>query len=161
MSTNLRGFVAPKSWNSRCLYGSVDVSNRLLFEYQSFNVIITATVGVILLTQQKLHKFYLPLARLVNITIGLQLLSGFLYFWSYPYAENEGNCTELYVGEAFTVGITFAEFHQLYVLATILGLSRHRFPLFGSLNRMLNALTMFTVFASLVCGIYFRGGESK
>jgi hypothetical protein len=146
------------SRNAVCSYGSADVSNRVMFQYQTFNVVIIATIGIILLSQQNLHRFYLPLARLVNITIALQLLSGALYFSAYPYANNEGNCLEIFVGELFTVCITFAEFHQLYIIATILGLGRHRFPVFGSLSRMLQALTGFTVVASILCGLYFSGG---
>jgi hypothetical protein len=68
------------SRNAVCSYGSADVSNRVMFQYQTFNVVIIATIGIILLSQQNLHRFYLPLARLVNITIALQLLSGALYF---------------------------------------------------------------------------------
>jgi hypothetical protein len=110
--------------------------------------------------QQNLHKFYVPLARLVNITILLQLVSAILYFSQYPYGDGKGNCTEMFIGELYTVGITFAEFHQLYLIANILGLGRHNFPVFGSLNKMLKYLTAFTVLASVGCLCYFGPGKT-
>lgn len=149
-----------ESWNGKCLYGDLDDANRVMFEYHLFNGIWVTVVGLIFITQQNLHKFYGPLARLVNVTIALQLLAMIAYFAQYPYSDRKGNCVEIFLGEFYTVGITFAEFHQLYVIANILGLGRHMFPVFGSLHKMLKYLTIFTVLTSVGCATYFWTGAN-
>ena len=72
-----------------CSYGNIEMSNRIMYEYHAFNVLVVGTVAVLLLANSNLHKFYGPLARLVDFSIVLQFLCAALYFQHHPYSENE------------------------------------------------------------------------
>ena len=145
--------------NGDCLYGVYDDANRVMTEFQTFNAVIIGTLFIIFSHQLlTLNRFYRPLARLVNISLILQLLAAFFYAVSYPYAEGKGNCIEIVISEMAVLVITFAEFHQIYVIANILGVGSYKFPLFGSLNNMLSYLTILT-FVSSVLSFCLYGEE--
>ena len=149
----------PKPWYRQvmqdyCVHGSSADAHEIL-EFHIFNVIIVLAVAFILFNQEKLHQFYRPLARLVDLSIYLQLLMALLYYLGYPYTDSFGNCAEFIVGELSTIVINYAEFHQLYVIATILGLGKYNFYMFGSLTSMLNKLSLLVLVFSIGCFLFF------
>ncbi len=141
-----------------CLYGDNDRTNREIMEYHAFSIILTLSLAPMLLFNNNLLRFYAPLAKIVNVTICLQILSSFLYFSYYPYAKNEGNCTEMIVGRIFTSIIMFGELHQIYLLANMLGLGNHRFSwgnhLSITLDTTLKIGSLFGAVSLMFCIIY-------
>jgi hypothetical protein len=77
-----------------------------------------------------------------------------MYFVYYPYAELDGNCTELLINRLYYGVIMLGELHQVYFLANSLGLSRMK--LFGfTWSQMLSFMTA-VIFIVLTASLYFR-----
>ena len=142
-----------------CKYGDNERSNQIMLEYQIFSLILTSCVGILLLYDPNLRKFYLPLARLVNLAIFLQIAAGVVYLWQFPYSGNEGNCGEFFLSRAATVAIMIGELHQIFLVANILGIARHKFQYRGrcsaSLDKVLNAATWTIIISMYVVFLYF------
>lgn len=145
--------------NFHCTYGDEDRRDRVLFEFHGFSIIAVASLCCILLASQKLRRIYLPLYHIVNAGLILQLLSNILFFSYYPYAANQGNCSELLVSRLYITIIAFGELHQVYFIANVLGLNRLKFE-FGRFSLSLSqALQIASIFAtiSLMSSIVIRG----
>jgi hypothetical protein len=110
-----------------CLYGSKDQRDRVLFEFHAFSIIVTVSLCFLLMGSEKLRRIYKPLFMVVNIALFLQFLSDVLFFSSYPYSDLKGNCSEIIIGKLNILLIMFGELHQLYFVASVLGLSGFRF----------------------------------
>lgn len=115
--------------NFSCSYGDADRRDRVLFEFHGFSIIAVTSICFVLLGSQKLRRIYQPLFNIVNSALLLQLLSNVLFFWYYPYAENQGNCTEIFVSRLYISIIAFGELHQVFFIANFLGLERLKFQL--------------------------------
>jgi hypothetical protein len=136
---------------SGCLYGTADRRNRALFGYQLFQLILSTSMFILLFDSQKLRRLYLPLYYIVNCILPLQGAASILYFCYFPYADNEGNCSELFIGRAF-IGLTmFGELHQTYFVANFLGVGNTRFH-FGWLS--LSFEKVLQIASLLVCGSF-------
>lgn len=92
---------------SGCSYGGLDRANRIVFEYHCFSLVITLSIIPILMFNSSLQRFYAPLARIVNIALAVQVLSDLVFFNYHPYAEDQGNCTEIILGRLYTALIMF------------------------------------------------------
>jgi hypothetical protein len=137
-----------------CSYGAD--SNRVMFEYQVFCAVLTVSISPLLLFNENLHNLYKPLARLVDISLILQLICCILYFISFPYPDNGGNCAEMFVSRLTTICIMFGEFHQIYFIAKMLGLGKHNFSCGGSLERLLKFLLICSIFSISVSFFFFK-----
>lgn len=140
-----------------CSYGQEDRRNHVMLEYQLFSLIISVSMSFLLLGSEKLRRIYAPLSNIVNIALILQLLSTALFFIYFPYDEEHGNCSEIFLRRIFIVSIMFGELHQVYFIANVLGINRYRFQLGGgysiSLETMLRIATVVvivTVLSSLI-----------
>lgn len=110
-----------------CLYHDLNVRNGAFFEYHSFSLVVAVSVASMLLFSNSLLKFYIPLARIANAAIILQLCSDIAFFMYYPYSDNQGNCAEMFIGRLYIVFVAFGEMHQIYLLANMLGLGNYKF----------------------------------
>ena len=145
--------------NSVCSYGTDDQANRSLLEYYCYHLILTISMCLILIFNQNLHKFYKPLARIVDISLILKILSSSLYFAYYPYHEGQGNCTEIFVGRLAKCFIMLGEMHQVYLLIHVLGLSKYKFlslPSSISLETYLNIMSSIVITTILLTYNYFQ-----
>ncbi len=142
--------------SSTCLYGTLENANNVMHEYYLFVTVLTLSLVPILLFNHTLHRMYKPLATLVDISLVLQLVCSVLYFAEYPYADDVGNCAEVFLSQVLTAVIMFAEFHQIYFLANILGLGKHHFSCWGTLNKLLNILLMLSIMSSFLVLVYFK-----
>lgn len=141
-----------------CTYGDADRRNRVLFEFHGFSIIAVVSLCCILLNSVKLRRIYLPLYHIVNVALLLQLLSNVLFFWYYPYPEEHGNCTELFVSRLYITLIAFGELHQVFFIANVLGLSRLKFDICGlslSLPQMLQIATVL-VSVTILSSVFVR-----
>jgi len=145
--------------NSVCSYGTDDQANRSLLEYYCYHLILTISMCLILIFNQNLHKFYKSLARIVDISLILKILSSSLYFAYYPYHEGQGNCTEIFVGRLAKCFIMLGEMHQVYLLIHVLGLSKYKFlslPSSISLETYLNIMSSIVITTILLTYNYFQ-----
>jgi hypothetical protein len=144
---------------SNCVYGSSERSNQIMLEYHVFSLILTSCVGTLLLYDPSLRKFYLPLARLVNLTIFLQIGAALVYLAQYPYLENESNCGEFFLSRAATVAVMLGELHQIFLIANILGIAKHKFQYRGrcsaSLDTVLNICTWVIIVSMYIVFLFF------
>lgn len=122
-----------------------------MFEYHSFSLILTVAVSSILLFSASLHRFYAPLAHLVDVSLITQFFGAMLYFMYHPYiVEGEGNCPEVFLSRINTVAIMFGELHQVYFIANILGLGYHRFVFKGFISCTLPQVLKFALVVMVV-----------
>jgi hypothetical protein len=143
----------PTEYNG-CLYGSEDRRNNQIKRDQAVSLLLCLSVMCVLLYNKQLRRLYLPLARIVNATMILKVIDGCLYFAFYPYAENEGNCSEILVSRVYAGATMLGELHLVFFLATLLGLGRYKFQ--GvSLSAILNGLTV-VIFVTILLSLYFR-----
>ena len=112
-----------------CTYGDSIRANRTVYDYHVFSFVTTLSLTTLLIFNSDLHKFYLPLARIVNTSLLLKLSSDILFFMYHPYLEHEGNCLEICAGRVYTILIMFGEMHQIYFIANILGLGNYKFTI--------------------------------
>jgi hypothetical protein len=136
--------------SSYCLYGQEDRRNRVLFEYHFFSFVCAISFCLLLLRSSKLSKIYRPLSIIVNIAIILGMLSDLLYFSYFPYAESQGNCSEIFVRRLYFLLIMFGELHQVYFIASVLGFLRYRFNLYGVISFSLESLLQASVLCLIV-----------
>jgi hypothetical protein len=117
--------------------------------------VTTFAWALLLLFNGNLKRFYAPLARIVNIAIIMQLFCDGAYFAYFPYQENEGNCIEKSVGRIFTALIMFGELHQVYLLANMLGLGKHKFRFFHDLlSFSLDSLLKIGTILVIISAVY-------
>lgn len=129
---------------SNCTYGDSDRRNQMMLEYHVLSLILTSCVGMLLLYDPNLRRFYLPLARLVNMTIFLQIGSALLYLVQYPYTEDESNCTEFFLSRVATVTVMLGELHQIFLIANVLGIGRHKFQFRGRCSASLDSVLNYS-----------------
>lgn len=146
---------------SKCSYES---STQALIEYHLFAAVLILPIAPMLLFNTDLRKFYLPLARLVDVTFISQALSTLLFFAYQPYSiEGEGICIEIFASRINTIAIMVGELHQIYLVAFALGLhDKYRVHLCAnylrmSLSTLLNISTIATVSLILLSFFYVRG----
>lgn len=142
----------PSVLHVQCLLGDLDVSNRVMFEYYCLSVAITSSVALMLLFNHNLHKFYSPLANMVDLSILSQFLAATFYFLRHPYLEGEGNCGEQFFNRTNTVAIMFAELHQIFFIANVLGL--------GNYNHVLGRWKVITLKSFLFVALVFVVGST-
>eukprot|EP01031_Cornospumella_fuschlensis_P022525 gene22525-27494_t len=140
----------------KCLYGDEDRRNYILFESHVFSLVVTFSIALLLFNSETLRRVYRPLASIVNAALAMQVLSDVLYFLYYPYAENQGNCSEMFVSRVYIILFMFGELHQIYFVANVLGCSQYRFriPGIGSLSlenglRLASLLAVLTILMSI------------
>jgi hypothetical protein len=102
-----------------CHYES---DSHAALERHIFSVVLTLPVAYMLLYNRNLRRFYTPLARLVNMSIILNMLCAVLFYMYYPYEQGRGNCAEILGNRINTIAVIFAELHQVFVIAMSLGL---------------------------------------
>lgn len=155
MANWIVNYEAPASLEG-CLYGNEDRRNRGGFEHHIFSTIVFATAACVLLFHAQLHRLYAPLARLVDAALICRVVSDIVYFSYYPYAEDEGNCTDIYLSRVVIGVVMFGELHQLYLLANLLGLGNKTFTCLKvsfniqGLLKVVSVLMGITVVSSLV-----------
>jgi len=117
-------------------------------------LLLCMNVSCVLLYHAQLRRLYLPLSRITNASLIMRFAGCVAYFVYFPYAELEGNCTELVINRAYNGVIMLGELHQVYFIATSLGLGRMR--LLGlTLSQMLNIFTVM-IFIVLTASLYYR-----
>ena len=136
-----------------CLYGSEERRNHSMKRDQAVALLMSLTL-VFLLFNGKLRKLYAPLAVLVNVSIIVRLVQCITYFAYYPYEENEGNCTEIFLSRIYSGVIMLGELHQVYFLANFLGLGKFSFT-FATLPQLLNVMTVI-IMMTIVGSLYLR-----
>ena len=135
-----------------CSYGSEQRGNQVVKSDQIISLILTLTFASLLYNRQ-LRRLYLPLARLVNVSIILKIISTSFYFAYYPYGPDDGNCTEIFLSRCYNGIIMLAELHQVYLIAHLLGLGKISFRFCGkylSLTTFLNIMTTAIIITILV-----------
>ena len=147
-----------ESWVSySCPIGNDDYQNRVLYEFHAFSIITVISLSTLFFFNNTLRKIYLPLHRVVNAALLLQLIGDCIYFYYFPYPSMNGNCADIIVNRVCIMLIMFGEMHQLYFMAKVLGLSRFKLKWIGtvtmsSLESMLRIMTLLgvvTIFSSL------------
>lgn len=139
-----------------CLYGNEDRRNRGSFEHHTFSIVAFATVAFVILFHSNLHRMYAPLARLVDASIICRMVSDISFMMYYPYGENDGNCTDIYLSRVLIGLIMFGELHQLYLIANLLGLGNRTFSFLKftfniqSLLKVVSILMGITVVSSMI-----------
>ena len=96
----------------KCDYGS---NPQISFDFHMFNFVMMIPVAYLLFYNPHLRKFYVPLAKLVNLSIVLNILSCALFFYYYPQLilSNFNNCSEILLSRINSLVIMFAELHQI------------------------------------------------
>jgi hypothetical protein len=156
MAASLKSFrEEAQTISSYCLYGQEDRRNRVLFEYHFFSFVCAISFCFLLLKSSKLSKIYRPLYVIVNISLVLGILSDVLYFSYFPYSENQGNCSEIFVRRVYFLLIMFGELHQVYFIASVLGFLRYRFHIFGLVSISLETLLQASVLCLTISLISF------
>ena len=92
-------YAEPSQYNG-CLYGSEERRNHQLKRDQAISLLLCLTISFLLFSSE-LRRVYKPLARIVNASIIIKLLSTSFYFLYFPYNENEGNCTEIFLSRVY------------------------------------------------------------
>jgi hypothetical protein len=131
-----------------CSYGDSERANTAPLQLQCFSVVFGVAVASILFCNFNLHRFYKPLARIVDLSFLCKAISFCLYFMYYPYAEGEGNCGEIFFGRSYKALIMIGEMHQIYLIAHVLGIARQNLffvPTWMSLETLLNVLSVLVV----------------
>ena len=137
-----------------CLYGDYVRRNETIKRDLAVALLLCMTVSCVLLYHAQLRRLYLPLSRITNASLIMRFTGCIAYFVYFPYAESEGNCTELVINRAYNGVIMLGELHQVYFLAISLGLARMR--LFGfTLSQMLNVFTAM-IFIVLTASLFYR-----
>ena len=110
----------------KCNYG---LNPQIAFDFHMFNLVVMIPMAYFLLYNPYLRKFYLPLAKLVNLSIILNVLSCALFFYYYPkvlVSIDSNHCVEIILSRINMLVIMFAELHQIYVIAFALGVGTMR-----------------------------------
>lgn len=142
-----------------CKYGNYERANKIHFYYHSFSLIMALSVASMLLFNSSLKRFYAPLAKISNAAICFQVLSDLLYFYHYPYGENEGNCGEALADRLYVGTIMFGELHQIYLLANMLNMGTVKLSIFGftpTFDRVLNWLFLSIVASFIFSTVVFH-----
>lgn len=133
----------------KCNYSS---SEESIFEFHLFSLLAILPFAFLLLYNPNLRRFYTPLARVVNISIILSLVTAFVffYYWNYATSESEGNCEEIFLSRLTTISVMFGELHQIYVIAYSLGLGGMKISLSSSMVYSLEQVLTFATFTVAV-----------
>lgn len=148
-----------KGYLLKCNYG-LDDDN--VFEIHLVGLMLTVPVAGLLLWNTSLRRFYTPLARIVNASIIVQLISCLVFFWYWNFAtdDSDGTCGEIFLSRIATICVMFGELHQIYVLAYSLGLGSMKVSLSStrsySLEAVLSAATLLVVSTVLLCYFLMR-----
>lgn len=140
----------------QCQYES---DSHAALERHIFSVVLTLPVAYLLLYNRNLRRFYTPLARLVNMSIILNMLCAALFYMYYPYTKGRGNCAEIFGNRINTIVVIFGELHQVYVISMSLGLGDTKISFFN-LPRLRLVSTLNIVFAIMflaVIGTFLYG----
>lgn len=140
----LFSFITPQTITSvGCSYGNADLANRLVLENTVFSLVTVTAVGYLLLFNDSLRRFYIPLSIIVDLSILLKFVGAALYLAFHPYSETSGNCSEMFVSRLYYALIMFGELHQIFLLGKVLGIAQLQFKLGKSFNMSLeNALNI-------------------
>ena len=140
--------VITKNYSLKCNYG---IDDNSIFEFHLFSLLSVLPIALLLLYNDSLRRFYLPLARIVNISIILCLFTSFVFFWYWNYAtdDTEGNCAEIFLSRLTTISIMFGELHQIYLISYILGLGSMRVKISSTLSYSLEQVLTYATFTAV------------
>lgn len=140
-------------------YGTQQYQNRVLYEFHAFSMVVIISLAMLIFSSQSLKKIYLPLYRVVNAALFMQLLSDVVYFAFVPYPSTQGNCSEMILNRFCIILIMFGEMHQLYFIANVLGCTKLTAEFCGvtltfptsleSILRITSVLAAISILASL------------
>ena len=142
-----------------CSYGTIERSNRVVFEDRFFSFILTISIFYYLFNN-------LRLKRLSLILIILQNISYFLLFSYVPSSSSSsssttisttlssltnishGNCIEVILSRLSLIGIMLGELHQFYLLANVLGVGERKIIIFHGYFelKLINLLRYISIF---------------
>ena len=146
----MEGLNIQKILASNCHY---DVPSKILFDFHLISVVLLIPLAALLLYSASLRRFYSPLARLVNLCLFMHFLCAGLFFYFYPYNEFEANCAEIFLSRISTILEMFAELHQVYFIAFVIGIGHINFRIIGSVPCLsVVSLVQLLQFSTFVMG---------
>jgi hypothetical protein len=148
-----------------CSYGTLERSNRVVFEDRFFSFILTLGIFYYLFNNLRLKRLYTPLSTIVNITLTSIMLQNITYFLLFSYIPllsssslsseiSHGNCIEIILSRLSLIGIMLGELHQFYLLANVLGVGETKIIIFRGyyelkLINLLRCISLFMIVSIL------------
>ena len=129
-----------------CSYGS---QIQVAFDYHLFTVLLTIPMMYLLLYNRNLRNFYAPLAKLVNLSLILNIVCSGLFFMYMPYYSGLGNCAEIILSRVNTIVVMFGEMHQIYVVAYSLGVGSLTITLSSKWSVNLDTMLKYMLISSI------------